>query len=50
MPDLRARIAKARSRAGKLRHIWASEKLSLKLKLRLYKSAVCSIMTYEAEA
>ena len=49
MPDVLARIARARSRAGKLRHIWQAE-LSLKLKIRLYKSAVCSILTYGSEA
>ena len=35
MPDIRARCAMAKTRAGTLRHIWAS-KLPLDLKLRLY--------------
>ena len=38
------------ARAGKLRHVWASDALTLKLKLRLYVAAVCSIMTYGSEA
>ena len=40
----------AKSKAGSLRHIWASQTLTLKLKLRLYTAACCSIMTYGAEA
>ena len=49
MPDVYARIARARARAGKLRNIWQAE-LPIQLKLRLYKSAVCSILTYGSEA
>ena len=35
MPDIRARCAMAKTRAGSLRHIWAAE-LSADLKIRLY--------------
>ena len=44
------RIAAARQRFGKMRHIWADKRLHLNLRLRLYKSSVCSIMTYGSEA
>ena len=49
-PDIKRRIAMAVARAGKLRHIWAAEELTLELKLRLYKAACCSILTYGSEA
>ena len=49
-PDIKRRIAMAVARAGKLREIWQTEVLPLKLKLRLYKSACCSILTYGSEA
>ena len=39
----------ARTRAGKLHRIWKSD-LPIKLKLRLYISAVCSILSYGSEA
>ena len=48
-PDVQRRIGRAMARAGKLRHVWASDALTLKLKLRLYVAAVCSIMTYGSE-
>ena len=38
------------SRCGSLRHVLDARELSLGLKLRLYKAAVCSIMTYGCEA
>ena len=38
------------TRAGQLRNIWAAPNLTLKLKLQLYKSACCSILTYGSEA
>ena len=50
LPDVKIRIARARTRAGKPRHIWNTDHLSLTLKIRLYKSAVCSILKYGAEA
>ena len=40
----------ARVRAGKLRHIWSATQLTMTLKMRLYISACCSILTYGSEA
>ena len=37
------------TRCGKLRHIFSSPLISLKLKLRLYEAAVVSILTYGSE-
>ena len=50
MADVQARIARARQRFGKMRHIWGNKDLHVNLRLRLYKSSVCSIMTYGSEA
>ena len=50
MPDVRIRIASARQRFGKMRHIWGSKILHKNLRMRLYKSSVCSILTYGSEA
>ena len=50
MADVARRIGRAKTRAGKLRHVWAANALPLRLKLRLYVSAVCSILTYGSEA
>ena len=50
LADVKIRIATARQRFGKMRHIWADKRLHLNLRLRLYKSSVCSVMTYGAEA
>ena len=50
MTDVRARIAMARTRFGQLRHLWHDKCLHLNLRLRLYKSCVCSILTYGCEA
>ena len=50
IPDVKRRVAMARQRAGKLRHIWSATELSLDLKMRLYRSACCSILTYGSEA
>ena len=47
--DIRARVARAKSRCGKLRHIFDSPDLSMSIKLRLYVAAVCSLLTYGAE-
>ena len=49
MADVRRRIAMARQRHGKMRHVWKSNDLHLHLKLRLYRACVCSIMVYGAE-
>ena len=48
--DVRERIAMAQSRHGTMRHIWKSKDLHIRLKMRLYVSAVCSIMIYGSEA
>ena len=50
MADVKARIAMAATRFGKMRHIWADKQLHQKLRIRLYRSSVCSIMVYGAEA
>ena len=47
--DVDARVAMAMSRCGKLRHIFDSPHLPLKVKLRLYEAAVCSLLTYGCE-
>ena len=50
MHDVHTRIARAKQRFGKMRHIWASKDLHINLRLRLYKASVCSILTYGSEA
>ena len=50
MPDVRIRIARAKQRFGKMRHIWGNKTLHVNLRMRLYKSSVCSILTYGSEA
>ena len=50
MIDVKARIAKATRTAGKMRNIWASKHVPLRLKIRLYKAVVCSQLTYGSEA
>ena len=47
--DVDARVAIAMSRSGKLRHIFDSPHISVKVKLRLYEAAVCSLLTYGCE-
>ena len=47
--DIKARIASAAITAGKMRHIWSSKTIPLKLKLRIYKTGVCSRLVYGAE-
>ena len=49
MADVRRRIAMARQRFGKMHHLWKDNNLHRKLRLRLYKAAVCSILTYGSE-
>ena len=49
LPDIRARCTMAKTRAGSLRHVWASE-LPLDLKIRIYITACCSILVYGYEA
>ena len=50
MVDVRRRIAMATQRFGKLRNIWRDSNLHLNLRMRLYKSCICSILTYGSEA
>ena len=48
--DIKTRIVRARSRFGKMRHLWTDKRLHINLRLRLYKSCVCSILTWGSEA
>ena len=50
MSDVRRRIAMVQQRHGKMRHIWKSQDLHPRLKLRLYVASVLSIMAYGSEA
>ena len=50
MADVRARIAMTRQRFSKMHHLWKDKALHLNLRMRLYKAAVCSILTYGSEA
>ena len=50
MADVRARIAMARQRFGKMHNLWRDKALHLNLRIRLYKAAVCSVLTYGSEA
>ena len=43
-------VEMTRARFVKLRHLWSDNNLYLNLKLRLYRSSVCSILTYGSEA
>ena len=47
--DVDARVTMVMSRCGKLRHVFDSPHVSLKVKLRLYEAAVCSLLTYGCE-
>ena len=44
--NLRARIAVETVTTGKMRSIWASKSIPVKLKLGMYKTGVCSRLTY----
>ena len=48
--DIERRIAMARQRHGKMRHLWRVKKLHINLRIRLYVASVCSILTYGSEA
>ena len=52
MWDVRTRVAMTTQRFGKLRHVWTDNQLhlNLRLPLRIYKSCIYSIMTYDSEA
>ena len=47
--DIRTWIAKSYTRCGQLRSVFDARDLSTQLKLRLYQTAVCSILTYGCE-
>ena len=47
--DVRRRIGMAEARMGELRHVF-SAKISFHVKMKIYKTAVCSLMTYDSEA
>ena len=48
--DVKRRCAMASSRFGALRHIFNSPAIPLKLKMKVYHTAVCSLLTYGSEA
>ena len=48
--DVEKRCAMAMSRCGDLRAVFNSKSIPLKLKLKIYKTAVCSLLTYDSEA
>ena len=50
MHDVQTRIARLSQRFDKMRHIWRNKELHVNLRMRLYKSCVCSILTYDSEA
>ena len=50
MADVKKRMTMARQRFGKLRHLWKSKDLHIKLRIRLYKASACSILTCGSEA
>ena len=47
---VRRRCALAESRCGELRHVFGSGAIPLKLKLKIYQTAVASLLTYGSEA
>ena len=49
MYDIIRRINLTKARCGKLSHIFDHPNLSLHLKLRIYRAAVCSLITYGCE-
>ena len=48
--DIQARIAAATKAAGQMRNIWAAKSTPLRLKMRIYKTGVCSKLVYGSEA
>ena len=48
--DVKRRCALAASRCGALNHVFNSDAIPLKLKLKVYRAAVCSLLTYGNEA
>ena len=47
--DIKARIVTVTVTEGKMRGIWASKSIPTSLKMRIYKTGVCSKMTYGSE-
>ena len=47
--DIERRLNLAKARCDKLRHLFDSPNLILHLKLRLYRAAICSLITYGCE-
>ena len=47
--DVEVGVTMAMSRCVKLHHVFDSPHVSLKVKLRLYEAAVCSLLTYGCE-
>ena len=47
--DVKRRCAMEENRCGELRHIFNSDNIPMNLKLKIYKVAVCSLMTYGSE-
>ena len=50
MQDVKRRCALASSRCGALTHVFNSDAIPLDLKLQIYRTAVCSLLTYGSEA
>ena len=50
LTDVKAKVARATKTAGKMRNIWSSRNIPLQLKLRIYKTGVCSQLAYGSEA
>ena len=48
--DVYRRCAMAMDKAGKLRSVWRSSSLPCSLKMRVYKSIVCSVLLYGCES
>ena len=47
--DINVRIVQAFSRCGELHNVFNSKSLRVRLRIRLYEAAVCSILTYGGE-
>ena len=47
--DIKRRIALAMDRMGQLRHIFNAH-ISMSVKMKIYKTAICSLLTYGCEA
>jgi len=48
--EITSRLSKARQTFSRLKHIWNSRRISLKTKIRLYRSNVLSVLLYGAES